>query len=427
MANLGQHRDWISRMELRTASVALALAIVLVVVTALPARAQTFAALYEFTGPSKDGEYPEAGLIRDKTGNLYGTAWAGGSGPCNDEFGDIGCGTVFKVDTSGNETTLYSFTGQSDGGYPFAGLVLDAAANLYGTTSHFGSSGGCGTVFKLDTSGKATVLHIFTGGTTDGCYPYGGLLRDEAGNLYGTTLEGGGTGCYGDGCGVVFKLDTNGTETVLHSFAGYPSDGAFPDFTSLLMDKKGNLYGVTSEGGSSSVCTLGCGVVYVLSSSGRLKVLHSFVGGTTDGCFSFGTPAMDKSGNLYGSTDSCGSSGYGYGVVWKVSKKGTETVLHSFAGSDGAYPIAGVILDAKGNLYGDTEGGGSNDNGTVYKLSKRGKLVVLHSLNEGTDGANPYGGVIRDKKGNLYGTTSDGGDLNCDPHFGCGTVWKLTP
>jgi uncharacterized repeat protein (TIGR03803 family) len=413
------------RLGAASASFASLVVFVLGVVTIQPARAQTFTTLYEFTGPSTDGAYPEAGLVRDETGNLYGTAWGGGSGACDDEFGDVGCGTVFKVDTSGKETTLYSFTGQSDGGYPFAELVLDAAGNLYGTTSHFGSSGGCGTVFKLDTSGKATVLHSFTGGTTDGCYPYGGLLRDQAGNLYGTTLEGGGTGCYGEGCGVVFKLDTTGTETVLHSFAGYPSDGALPDFTSLLMDQKGNVYGVTSEGGSSSVCSLGCGVVFKLSKAGTETVLHSFTGGA-EGCFVFGTPAMDKSGNIYGTTDACGSSGYGYGVVWKVSKKGTETVLHAFAGSDGTYPIAGVILDAKGNLYGDTEGGGSNDNGTVYKLSKSGKLVVLRSLNEGTDGANPYGGVIRDKKGNLYGTTSDGGDLKCNPDFGCGTVWKLT-
>lgn len=423
MTNSGQYRGWMRGVRQRAAGAALILVVLVFGVVALqPASAQTFTVLYNFTGGPTDAAYPEAGLVRDETGNLYGTTWSGGSGSaCDNAFGSSGCGTVFKVDTGGTETVLYSFTGGADGGYPFAGLIRDTAGNLYGTASAFGSSG-YGTVFKLDTSGTLTVLHSFTGGTTDGLYPYGGLLQDKAGNLYGTTTQGGGTGCYGQGCGTVFKVDTSGTETVLHSFAGYPSDGALPDFTSLLMDKEGNLYGITSEGGSSSVCTLGCGVVFKLSTGGSETVLHNFVGYPSDGCFAFGTPAMDKEGNLYGTTDSCG---YGYGVVWKVSQNGTETVLHSFNGSDGAYPIAGVILDAKGNLYGNTEGGGSYDNGTVYRLSPSGKLVVL-SLNEGTDGANPYGGVIG-AQGSLYGTTSDGGDLNCNPHFGCGTVWKLTP
>lgn len=183
MTNPEHPRGWISRIRLGAASATLMLGVVLVVgvATTPSAQAQTFTVLHNFTGAPTDGEYPEAGLLRDETGNLYGTAWAGGDGPCNDGFGDSGCGTVFKVDPSGSETTLYSFTGQSDGGYPFASLVLDTAGNLYGTTSHFGSSSGCGTAFKLDPSGNVTVLHSFTGGATDGCYPYGGLLLDQAG------------------------------------------------------------------------------------------------------------------------------------------------------------------------------------------------------------------------------------------------------
>jgi len=183
----------------------------------------------------------------------------------------------------------------------------------------------------------------------------------------------------------------------------------------LLMDAKGNLYGVTAQGGASNK-----GVVFKLSKNGRLTVLHSFVGGKADGCYPYGTPAMDAKGNLYGTTYMCGTANAG--VVWKVGAKGTENVLHNFAGgsSDGAYPYAGVIMDAKGNFYGDTAYGGSSGDGTVYELNKKGKLTLLHSF-AGSDGESPIGGLIRDAKGNLYGTAYEGGsDLY-------GTVWKLTP
>ena len=177
------------------------------------------------------------------------------------------------------------------------------------------------------------------------------------------------------------------------------------------MDKAGSLYGTTQSGGTS-----GQGVVYKLSKSG-FKVLHSFAGGTTDGCFPWGSVAMDKGGNLYGTATGCGSSNDG--VVWKLSKTGKQTVLHSFAGSDGNLPEAGVVMDAKGNLYGDTSGGGANGRGTVYEL-KKGKVTLLHSFT-GSDGQTPVGGVILDAKGNLYGTAEGGGTGSN------GTVWSLTP
>jgi uncharacterized repeat protein (TIGR03803 family) len=398
VTNTRQQRN--SKIRLGAASAALTLVVVLMLglVTTQSAQAQTFTDLYNFTGGA-DGGYPYATLVRDAAGNLYGTTYIGGSSSY---------GTVFKVDTSGTETVLYSFTGGADGGYPFAGLVRDTAGNLYGTT-YYGGSSNYGTVFKVATSGTETVLHTFAGGTTDGCYPYGGLLRDKAGNLYGTTEV-----CGASSQGTVFKVATSGTETVLHSFTGGTTDGGNPLYTSLLMDKKGNLYGVTYGGGTSSE-----GVVYKLSKTGTLTVLHSFSGGTTDGCYPYGTPAMDKKGNLYSTTDSCGSSSVG--ILWKVSKKGTETVLHNFAGgsTDGAYPIAGVIMDAKGNLYGDTDGGGTSSLGTVYKLSKTGTVTLLHSF-AGSDGEIPIGGLIRDSKGTLYGDTVEGGSGSY------GTVWQLT-
>jgi len=404
MTNLVQRRGRISITRQEAASAALALTVVLVlgVCTTQSTQAQTFKVLYNFTG-SADGQSPYGSLVRDTAGNLYGTTEAGGAS---------GAGTVFKVDKSGTHTVLYSFTGGSDGGNPYVGVIRDAAGNLYGTTAAGGTSG-LGTVFKLTKTRKETVLHSFAGGS-DGCYPYGGLLRDVAGNLYGTTEV-----CGASGVGTVFKLSKTGKETVLHSFAGGSSDGEFPSFTGLLMDTNGNLYGVAEQGG-----TYNQGVVYKLSKSGKLKVLHSFAGGTSDGCDVFGTPAMDAEGNLYGTANAC-ASGH-VGIVWKVSQKGKETVLHNFmaGSSDGAEPIAGVIMDANGNLYGDTYQGGSANLGTVYKLNKRGKVTLLHTFT-GPDGDYPYSGVIRDSAGNFYGTTLYGGSgQQCNN--GCGTVWQIT-
>ncbi len=405
MANLIQQRGWISVTRQQAASAALSLAVVLVLAigTAQSAQAQTFKVLYNFTG-SADGQAPFGSLVRDTAGNLYGTTEAGGAS---------GAGTVFKVDKSGTHKVLYSFTGGSDGGNPFVGVIRDAAGNLYGTTAAGGASG-LGTVFKLTKTGKETVLYSFAGGTTDGCSPFGGLLRDAAGNLYGTTEV-----CGASGVGTVFKLSKTGNETVLHSFAGGASDGEFPSFTSLLMDTNGNLYGVAEQGGTDNL-----GVVYKLSKSGKLKVLHSFAGGTSDGCDVFGTPAMDAEGNLYGTANACASAHVG--MVWKVSQKGKETVLHNFtAGStDGSEPVAGVIMDAKGNLYGDTYQGGGANLGTVYKLNKRGRVTLLHTFT-GPGGDYPYAGVIRDSAGNFYGTTLYGGSGQ-ECNNGCGTVWQIT-
>jgi len=396
----------ISKIRMGAASAALALPVMLVatVIMTQVAQAQTFTDLYNFTGGS-DGGYPYAGLVRDAGGNLYGTTGSGGSS---------GFGVVFKLNNKGTETVLHSFAGgSSDGEYPYGTLAVDAKGNLYGTAAGGGGTGcggfGCGVVFEVNKKGTETVLHSFTGGTTDGCYPHGSLLIDAKGNLYGTTDE-----CGTSDLGTVFKVSKTGKETVLHSFAGGSSDGNYPFYASVLMDTEGSLYGSTYYGGASNE-----GVVYKLTKSGTLTVLHSFAGGTKDGCYPYGTPAMDTKSNLYGTTEHCGASSYG--IVWKLSKKGTETVLHSFAGgaSDGAYPVAGVIMDAKGNLYGDTATGGSPDLGTVYELNKKGTVTLLHSF-AGSDGEFPAGNLIWDVKGDLFGTASAGGS------DGYGTVWQIT-
>jgi uncharacterized repeat protein (TIGR03803 family) len=362
----------------------------------------TLSILHTFTGA--DGANPYSGLVRDSAGNLYGTTYFGGA---------FGNGVVFKLDTTGKLTVLHSFAGgPTDGQYPWAGLIRDADGNLYGTTKLGGKSGN-GVVFKLDSSDNETVLHSFTGGPGDGSTPYAGLFRDAAGNLYGTTYYGGRSGN-----GVVFKLQTNGKHTVLHSFTG-GSDGGTPG-AALVQDTAGNLYGTTTVGGAS-----GKGVVFKLDTTNKFTVLHSFAGYPSDGAGPFAGLILDAAGNLYGATETGGASNDG--VVFKVDTTGTETVLHNFGGipADGAVPFAGLFQNAAGNFFGTTYNGGSTGCligcGVVFKLDTTGKLTVLHNFTGGTDGATPAGALVRDAAGNLYGTTAQGGGS------GLGVVFKVTP
>jgi uncharacterized repeat protein (TIGR03803 family) len=359
------------------------------------AQAQTFTVLYSFAGGA-DGANPVAGLIRDGAGNLYGTTSQGGA------FGDWG--TVFKLDTTGKETVLYSFSGGADGGIPYAGLIGDAKGNLYGTTSK-GGLGDSGTVFKLtlNTTGKYEVLHSFNG--ADGANPSAGLIRDAAGNLYGTARFG---GAYD--VGTLFKLDATGKETVLHSFTS--ADGAYP-YAGLMRDVAGNLYGTTPQGGNGTGT-----VVRLLNKTGKYEVLYRFTG-AGGGASPFAGLIPDAAGNLYGVTYYGGASDLG--AVFALDSTGKEIVLHSFIGADGVHPVAGVIRDAAGNLYGTARFGGTYDCGTLFKLDAIGTYEVLHTFTCGADGAFPIAGLIRDASGNLYGTTANGGA------FENGTVFKLTP
>ena len=400
MTNLAAHRGLSWRIRVRAVHRTFALVIVLwqpMVLTRL-AEAQaytTFTVLYSFKGGT-DGSSPFAGLVRDGAGNLYGTTLHGGGS----DFG-----TVYKLDSSGAETVLHSFTGVPDGQYPQAGLVLDSAGNFYGTTGSGGASG-FGTVFKLDTKGAETVLHSFTY-MPDGAFP-SGLVGYAAGNLYGTAAGGGAFGT-----GTVFKLNAAGKLIVLHNFRGGATDGQYP-YAGLVRDPAGNFYGTTFGGGAS-----GLGTVFKLDTTGVETVLHSFAGTGGDGTRPYAA-LRDAAGNLYGTTSEGGASGLG--TVFKMDTTGAETVLHSFTDvPDGASPYAGLVADAAGNLYGTTAGGGAFGMGTVFKLNTAGKLTVLHSFTGGaTDGGHPLAGLVRDAAGNLYGTTySDG-------FFGLGTVFKLS-
>jgi uncharacterized repeat protein (TIGR03803 family) len=381
-------------------------AVILLGLVTLPLmQAQTFTTLYNFTG-STDGGYPYAGVIQDEAGNLYGTTGAGGNLSC--QLGGNGCGVVFKLDTTGKETVLHSFSGK-DGAYPYGTLVRDEAGNLYGTTEYGGDFQcdkyqgiGCGVAFKLDMTGKETVLHVFRGGRADGCNPYQNLIMDKAGNLYGTT-----PGCGAYDLGTVFKLTRNGKETLLHNFAG--PDGEIP--SGMLRDASGDFYGLTEQGGRA-----GHGVLYKLTKEGTLIVLHNFAGGAAGN--DPGAVTMDASGNFYGTTNQ-GGSPFG-GIAWKVSKQGSETILHDFSGGngDGCLPQGGVVRDPNGNLYGNTFQCGSSDDGVIWKISKNATETVLHDFSV-PGGANPSGSLLRDANGGLYGTSSC-----ADTGTGCyGTVW----
>jgi uncharacterized repeat protein (TIGR03803 family) len=323
-----------------------------------------------------DGSVPRAGLLRDASGNLFGTTANGGDMSC---YPPYGCGTVFKMSRAGKETVLHRFNGTPDGAGPVAVLVEDEEGNLYGTTEVGGLKGG-GTVFKIDAVGHETILHNFAGpsGGGDGEYPHAGVIRDAEGNLYGTTYGGGALSE-----GTVYQINASGIETVLHSFTGGP-DGGRPA-SALLIDSSGNLYGTTQYGGNGECYGNGCGVLFELS------------------------PQLDG--------------------TWD------EAVLYVFCSqpgcSDGAAPVTGpLVRDAAGTLYGATFSGGDDRDcggcGVVYRLDSAGQETVLYTFTGGSDGSGPWAGLALDASGNLYGTAVDGGK-RCADSPACGVVFKIIP
>jgi len=349
--------------------------------------------LHTFSGP--DGAYSYAPLVQDRAGNLYGTTAGGGT---------FNAGTVFKIDTSGNETVLFNFKGRRDGGNPRSGLLLDSTGNLYGITASGVGVGQGGVLFKLTPSGQEILLHSFS--TADGTGSASGLIRDSAGNFYGTT-EGGGA----HNLGVVFKLDSHGNYSILYSFTGRNGDGSEP-FAGLVRDQAGNLYGTTFGGG-----TLGLGTVFKIDALGNESILYSFLGGS-DGSIPSSTLVLDSAGNLYGTTDGGGT--YNRGTVFEIDSSGNESILHAFgATDDGSSPFVGLVRDQSGNLYGVTDGGGVDGHGSIFELDSSGNESVLYSFTGGPDGARPEAALILDSAGNLCGTTLDHGK------GGVGTVFRL--
>jgi uncharacterized repeat protein (TIGR03803 family) len=389
-----------------------------------PAQAQTLTILHSFTG-EPDGDQPFGSLISDKEGNLYGTTNHGGIDNANCNINGTGCGTVFELTRSQfgwSYDVIYSFGGYPiDGASPVTGpLVFDKQGNLYGTTMLGGTASceepqGCGTVFKLSpspTGWTETLVYNFSSSASGLFWPRSGVVIDKHGNLYGTAFNGGLL------AGGVFEVTASGTERALYTFPQAGAYGADP-YGGLVFDKKGNLYGTTPYGG------LCCGTVFKIA-DGSETVLHNFSGGA-DGDTPWAGLVFDNRGNLYGTTwaGGTGCAGGGCGTVFRLAQDGTETILHSFSSGDGAAPWGGVILDAKGNVYGTTAYGGAHNSGTLFELTPSGgawTYRVLHNFNEfdGADGAIPQGTLLL-RGGNLYGTTQIGGT------YDQGTVFILNP
>jgi len=411
---------WIS---IKRASLVLALSLLFAATTS--AEAQIFKVIHTFRG-GNDGIEPNAGLLLAPDG-IYGDTYKGGG-----KTSDIG--TVFKIDNAGNYSVLYRFPGCCDvyprGADPEGTLIRDASGTLYGTT-FLGGIDKYGAIFKLDPTGHETVLHNFI--KTDGSGPRAPLVMDAAGNLYGTAEYGGDLpDCSDIGCGTIFKLDPAGNLTVLHAFKN-SLDGVLP-VGNIVLDAKGNLYGIASQGGSTDCVGGGCGTMFKLAQNGAMTVLHIFHSDDSIGCFPFGGLIGDQAGNLYGTTGACAVGDHG--SVFKVDPKGNITVLYNFqGGTDGSGSAAPLLLDAAGNLYGTTEFGGDpscklgdrNGCGTVFELDTSRHETVLYRFHGKQDGGFPFAGLVMDAAGNLYGTAPEAGDYSCEEFVGCGVVFEVTP
>jgi len=378
--------------------------------------------LLNFNGSNGDGPY--GALISDASGNLYGTTTGGGA---------YSFGTVFelmpKAKGGWSVQILHSFNDNGvDGIVPYTRLVFDSAGNLYGTTNN-GGSNNVGTVFELTPTRSGTwnetIVYSFENNEVDGTYPYGGLIFDSSGNLYGTTA-GGGTSFNG----TVFELTPGKggqwNETVLDNFGS--GDGNSP-YAGLVFDASGNLYGATYAGG-----TYGYGTVFELTPKGSGQwnetVIFNFNGQNSTGDGPYGTLIFDTAGNLYGTTVYGGTydSGMVFELTPQVSGEWSETIVHSFEPSDwdGGNPFGGLVMDATGDLYGTTYQGGKFNYGTVFELKPKigggWSEKLLHVLNSnGKAGYNPYCTLLSDKAGNLYGVTYQGGTHND------GTVFEVLP
>ncbi len=389
------------------------------------AEAQTFQVLHTFEGP--DGINPGA-LVVDSGGNLYGTAAHGGIDTCS----NTGCGTVFELSPSQagwSFATLYSFQSMTDGWNPAAPLTIAPGGFLYGATTDAGVEGGGGTVFRLlPTCGDPACKQsrwikttLYSYGECDGAGTNGGLVLDNAGNLYGTTI----TMC--GFTGQVYKLSpAQGLQggwrrTLVHAFAGPPTDGRW-ELGTLLIDRSGTLYGPTFLGGSDDA-----GVIYRLTpqgSSWKEDLLHVFTG--LDVLHPVGNLISDSSGAFYGVT---------YGdqhpsIAFKLANVGGSwvfTQLYAFLPGEAQGLTSGLVMDAAGNLYGVGDRGAYNY-GAVYKLTATANgwsYSTLYDFTGGADGSGPSGPLAIDAKGNLYGSTTAAGDPNCNNHNGCGTVWTI--
>jgi len=391
--------------------------------TAIASPAQTLTTLTNFD--ETNGYDPEAALVQGTDGNFYGTTFEGGAN--SQVCWGYRCGTAFRITHAGTLTTLHSFceSGGCGGDLVSAGLVLGTNGNFYGAAA--GGGAGYGTIFEIAPAGRLTELHSFDG--SDGWSPSAALVQAIDGNFYGTTYYGGanGSGCGGIGCGTVFRVSSTGTLTTLHSFCTTPGcpDGFGPWYAGLVQATDGNFYGTTYYGGANgSDCGgNGCGTVFRITPTGKLTTLHSFDG--TDGANPQATLAQGADGNFYGVSARGGTNSLG--TAFKITPSGNLTTLYTFCSqancTDGDTPLSGLVQATDGNFYGTTQAGGANGDGTVFEITPSGTLTTLYSFCSQTgcaDGSNPWAGLLQATNGTFYGTTQAGG-ANGD-----GTVFSLS-
>ena len=350
-----------------------------------PARgAVLFTNLHSFTNSATGGYFPLAGLAQGRDGNLYGTTSYGGSAHW---------GSVFRITSTGTFTSLYSFTGGSDGGIPAATLVAGDDGFLYGTTSGGGPTvqASLGSVFKISTNGVFSTLHSFAAGT-DGAYPYGHLTQAGDGNFYGTTSQG--DPFLHPGYGTVFRITKAGVLTTLYSFTN-EMDGSYL-YSGLALGADGDLYGTASQGG-----TKGNGTIFKIATNGTFTPLHSFTGGN-DGANPYAALIQGNDGNMYGTT--VGGGANGWGGVFKLAPSGVVSPLHPFTrGNDGAAPYGGLTLGSDGNLYGTADQGGAVGVGVIFKITTSGSFTLLYTFTAQSDGQQPQGALVQIVGGNFWG------------------------
>ena len=419
------------RIVLRSQVLLTALLALFCAAMSISSSAQALTTIYNFCAQQDcpDGALPVAGLVQGSDGNLYGTTSQGGRD-----------GTVFKVTPSGALTNLHTFTG-NDGANPQSNLMQANDGNYYGTTFNgganndsgcaFGGYVGCGTIFKITPAGSFSVIYSFCAQQfcLDGALPSSALVQGSDGNLYGTA-----GGVYTGG--TFFKITPQGTMTTLYLFCSQLNctDGEYP--STLIQGKDGNFYGTTYAGGNSADCTqegsFGCGTVFKITPQGALTILHNF--SSADGCYPEAGLTLGSDGNFYGTTLAGGANGYcnaypSGGTVFKITPAGQLTTLYSFCSasncSDGEGPFGEMVQDTDGNLYGTTNGGGiSPGRGTIFKITSSGAFTSVYlfcSLANCADGILPYGNLMQASDKNIYGTTYEAGTN------GGGTVYRFQP
>ena len=321
---------------------------------------------------------------------------------------------------------LHQFDGTipGDGVFPHAPVIKDSAGNLFGTTIAGGNNNGDGTVFKIDRDGVESILFTFDS-RVSGASPDSSLIQDQEGNLLGVAIEGG-----PKGGGVVFKLSPQGEFTLLHAFVNGPNRSPAVPEGGLFLDQSGNLFGTTfagGQGGAAPNCPNGCGTIFRLDPNGRFKVLHEF--NDLDGGNPFGPLVPDAKGNLYGVARAGGDltcpdpdvPGDGCGTIFRITPNGKLTVLHTFRGGmDGATPQPGLVFNAAGDLFGATARGGRTDLGLIFRIAADGTYTVLHRFLK-REGTNPNGNLVLDEAGNLFGVAQSNG------FHRLGTIFELSP